>query len=147
MSDADEIPAFTEITLDRDTLHWKDALRLPALPTGFRIFTGYSISYLMTVRDIESGEEGETLFANETSLNVSQVLDDCRRQTFTIEILVNDTQSGQSSSYITTPEGVCSGNDSTLGQLPEGKEYSHRNEMRPVHFFSCRVLSCTRSTK
>ena len=102
MPDADEIPAPTEITLRIDTLQWDHVLHLPALPAGFRVFINYNISYLVTVRDMESGGNGETLSANETSLNVSQVLDDCRRQEFTVEMLVNDMVSSQSSSYNTS---------------------------------------------
>ncbi|CAI8027586.1 hypothetical protein GBAR_LOCUS15751, partial [Geodia barretti] len=129
--DADEIPAPTEITLRIDTLQWDHVLHLPALPAGFRVFTNYNISYFVTVRDMESGENGETWSANETSLNVSQVLDDCRRQTFTVQTLVNDMVSGQSSSYNTTPKGVCIAsreingtNDSTPGDIQVPEEFS-----------------------
>jgi hypothetical protein len=97
--DADEIPAPTAITLDVDILQWDHVLHLPALPTGFRVFVNYTISYLVTARDMESGEN-----TNETRLNVSQVLDDCRRQEFTVYTLVNMV-SGQSSSYNTTLTG------------------------------------------
>ena len=103
MSDADEIPPPKEITFEIDTLQWDHVLHLPALPAGFQLFLHYTISYLVTVRDIENGEKGETLFTNETSLNVLQVLDDCRRQEFTVQILVNDILSGQSSFYNTNP--------------------------------------------
>ena len=78
-------------------------LHPPLFPPGFQMFINYSITYLVTVRDVESGEE-ETLIADETTLNLTDVLDVCRRQEFTVQTQVNDTlYSPQSSSYFFHP--------------------------------------------
>ena len=85
-------------------LHWKHVFNLPLLPPGFQVFLQYTVSYIVTVRDIQSGETVGTLFSSATRLNVSpQVLDDCRRRNVTVQALVNDTLSDQSSPYNTTP--------------------------------------------
>ena len=57
----------------------------------------------VTDRD-SSGERVESLTSNETSLNVSQYLDHCSRQEFTVQALVNGMLS-QSRSLTTNTTG------------------------------------------
>ena len=71
------------------------------LPSEFELDHGFTISYLVNVTDRgSSGERVESLASNETSLNVSQYLDHCSRQEFTVQALVNVMLS-QSRSLIT----------------------------------------------
>ena len=64
-----------------------------------------NITHMVTVRDGESGENGETLISHETSLDISHVLNYCKRQEFTIQTVVNDLYHSQSSSYFTNLTG------------------------------------------
>ena len=64
-----------------------------------------NISYLVNVTDRDSGERGETLTSNETSLNISGVLDHCRGQEFTVQTRVNDKFYSQAASFSHEPNG------------------------------------------
>ena len=68
----------------------------------FEIIHEHSVSYSVTVVHSESGESGETMISLETSLNISQLLDNCRRQEFTVRTIVNDQYFSQTSSYFTS---------------------------------------------
>ena len=71
------------------------------LPPEFEIVHEHNISYLVNV----SGGEGEgSLPSQETSLNISQFLDHCKRQDLSVQALVNGHFT-QSSSYLTNSSG------------------------------------------
>ena len=75
------------------------------LPSEFELDHEFTISYLVNVTDRDSsGERVESLASNETSLNVSQYLDHCSRQEFTVQALVNG-QLSQSRSLTTDSTG------------------------------------------
>ncbi|CAI8024268.1 hypothetical protein GBAR_LOCUS14113 [Geodia barretti] len=95
------IPQPTIIALDYETgiLDWSHPFH-PDLPVDFEIIHQFRVVYLVNETDRESGE---TMMSHETSLNISHVLDHCRRQEFTVQTLVNDIFYSQSSSYLTNP--------------------------------------------
>ena len=105
-TDTDTLPSPQNITLDSETeiLSWSHVFH-PDLPVDFNIIHECNISYLVTVLHRESGEREEKMMSHETSLNISHVLDHCRRQEFTVQTLVNDIFYSQSSSYLTNPSG------------------------------------------
>ena len=69
----------------------------------FEIIHEHSVSYSVTVVHSESGESGETMMSPVTSLNVSQLLDNCRRQEFTVQTVVNDQYFSQPESLVHEP--------------------------------------------
>ena len=105
-TDTDTLPSPKNVTLDSETeiLSWSHVFH-PDLPLDFNITHECNISYLVTVLHRESGEREEKMMSHETSLNISHVLDHCRRQEFTVQTLVNDIFYSQSSSYFTNPSG------------------------------------------
>ena len=105
-SDTDEIPPPSNISLDINTrtLDWNHAFQ-PDLPLGFDITLEHNLTYYVTVRDRDSEGNGESLTSHETSLDISHVLDYCRRQEFTVQTVVNDIYHSQSSFFITNPSG------------------------------------------
>ena len=101
----DEIPSPTSISLNNSILEWSHIFQPSDLPSEFELDHGFTISYLVNVTDRDSsGERVESLASNETSLNVSQYLDHCSRQEFTVQALVNGTLS-QSRSITTDSTG------------------------------------------
>ena len=101
----DEIPSPTSISLNNSILEWCHIFQPSDLPSEFELDHGFTISYLVNVTDRDSsGERVESLASNETSLNVSQYLDHCSRQEFTVQALVNGTLS-QSRSITTDSKG------------------------------------------
>ena len=68
----------------------------------FEIIHEFRVVYLVNETDRESGE---IMMSREASLNISRLLDHCRRQEFTVQTLVNDFFYSQSSSYLTNPSG------------------------------------------
>ena len=106
LTDIDDIPAPSDISLDDDseTLEWRHVYQSPSLPAGFELTTDINISYLVNVSDRDSGERKESLPSQETSLNISQFLDHCKRQELSVQALVNGHYS-QSSSYLTNSSG------------------------------------------
>ena len=68
----------------------------------FDIIHEHSVSYSVTVVHSESGESEETMMSPVTSLDVSQLLDHCRRQEFTVHTIVNDQYFSQTSSLFTS---------------------------------------------
>ena len=87
-------------------LTWNHIIFQPLdLPYEFDLDHGFTISYLVNVTDRgNSGERVESLASSETSINVSQYLDHCKSQEFTVQALVNETLS-QSSSFLTDSTG------------------------------------------
>ena len=69
----------------------------------FEIIHDYSVSYSVTMVHSESGESGETMMSPVTSLNISQLLDNCRRQEFTVQTVVNDQYFSQPESLVHEP--------------------------------------------
>ena len=107
LPDIDEIPRPSNLALFRNSsrLSWSHVFQPSDLPSEFELDHGFTISYLVNVIDRDSsGERVENLASNETSLNVSQYLDHCRRQEFTVQALVNGILS-QSSSLTTDSNG------------------------------------------
>ena len=98
------IPQPSNITLDYDTgmLYWSHPFH-PELPVDFEIIHEHSVSYNVIVVHSESGESGETMMSPVTSLNVSQLLDSCRRQEFTLQTVVNDQYFSQPESFVHDP--------------------------------------------
>ena len=94
------IPPPSSITLDYETglLHWRHPFH-PELPDDFEIIHEHSVSYSV---NSESGESEETMMSPVTSLSISQLLDNCRRQEFTVQTIVNDQYFSQTSSYFTS---------------------------------------------
>ena len=74
------------------------------LPPEFEIVHEHNISYLVNVSGGDSGEGEESLPSQETSLNISQFLDHCKRQELSVQALVNGHFT-QSSSYLTNSSG------------------------------------------
>ena len=74
------------------------------LPPEFEIVHEHNISYLVNVSDRDSGEGEESLPSQETSLNISQFLDHCKRQDLSVQALVNGHFT-QSSSYLANSSG------------------------------------------
>ena len=83
-------------------LYWSHPFH-PELPVDFEIIHEHSVSYSVTVVHSESGESGETMTSLETSLNISQLLDNCRRQEFTLQTVVNDQYFSQPESLVHYP--------------------------------------------
>ena len=103
MPDIDAIPHPSNLALVRNSsrLRWSHVFQLSDLPSEFELDHWFTISYLVKVTDRDSsGERVESLASNETSLNVSQYLDHCSRQEFTVQALVNG-QLSQSKSLTT----------------------------------------------
>ena len=82
-------------------LHWSHPFH-PELPVDFDIVHEHSVSYSVTVVHSESGESEETMMSPVTSLNISQLLDNCRRLEFTVQTVVNDQYFSQTSSLFTS---------------------------------------------
>ena len=96
------IPPPSSITLDYEVLHWRHPFH-PELPVDFDIVHEHSVSYSVTVVHSESVESEETMTSPETSLSISQLLDNCRRQEFTIWTIVNDQYFSQPESLVHEP--------------------------------------------
>ena len=69
----------------------------------FEIIHKHSVSYSVTVVNSESGESEETMTSPVTTLNISQLLDNCRRQEFTVQTIVNDQYFSQPESLVYDP--------------------------------------------
>ena len=69
----------------------------------FEIIHEHSVSYSVTVVHSESGESEETMMSPVTSLSISQLLDHCRRQEFTVQSIVNDQYYSQPESLVHYP--------------------------------------------
>ena len=80
-------------------LHWSH----PELPVDFDIVHEHSVSYSVTVVHSESGESGETMMSPVTTLNISQLLDHCRRQEFAVQTVVNVVYLSQPESFVHDP--------------------------------------------
>ena len=104
VTDVNEVPAPTDISLVNNTLSWSHVFHPSDLPPEFGIVHEHNISYLVNVSDRDSGEGEGSLPSQETSLNISQFLDHCRRQEFSVQALVNGHFT-QSSSYLTSSSG------------------------------------------
>ena len=99
----DEVPSPVTLSLDSVSgiVSWSHVFQ----PSDLQLDHGFTISYLVNVTDRDSsGERVESLASNETSLNVSQYLDHCSRQEFTVQALVNG-QLSQSRSLTTDSTG------------------------------------------
>ena len=105
ITDVSKIPPPSNISTDNTTLQWNHIFQPSGLPPDFVLTTTMNISYHVTVRDREGGEREQTLISHETSLDISHVLDYCRRQEFTVQTVVNDLYHSQNSSYISNPFG------------------------------------------
>ena len=97
----DTIPPPSSITLDHEVLHWSHPFH-PELPVDFDIVHD-SVSYNVTVVHSESGESEETMMSPVTTLSISQLLDNCRRQQFTVQTVVNDQYFSQPESLVHDP--------------------------------------------
>ena len=104
-TDIDAIPSPKSLDLDNDKeiLSWRHSFH-PDLPMDFEIVHGYSISYL--INETDSRQRRRTMVSHETSLDISHVLDYCRRQEFSVQTVVNDLYHSQNSSYFTTGESI-----------------------------------------
>ena len=100
----DTIPPPSSITLDDETgmLHWSHPFH-PELPVDFDIVHEHSVSYSVTVVHSESGESEETMMSPVTSFSITQLLDNCRRQEFTVQTVVNDQYFSQPESLVHYP--------------------------------------------
>ena len=106
-TEINEVPSPVTLSLDgvSGIVSWSHVFQPSDLPSEFELNHGFTISYLVNVTDRDSsGERVESLASNETSLNVSQYLDHCSRQEFTVQALVNGILS-QSRSFITDSTG------------------------------------------
>ena len=84
----DEVPSPVTLSLDSVSgiINWSRVFQPLDLPSEFELDHGFTISYLVNVTDRDSsGERIESLASNETSLHVSQYLDHCSRQEFTVQ--------------------------------------------------------------
>ena len=107
ITETSEVPSPLTPSLDNvgGIISWSHVFQPSDLPSDFEMDHGFTISYLVNVTDRDSsGERVESLASNETSLNVSQYLDHCSRQEFTLQALVNDMLS-QSRSLTTNSTG------------------------------------------
>ena len=104
VTEVNEVPAPTDISLVNNTLSWSHVFHPSDLPPEFEIVHEHDISYLVNVSDRDSGEGKESLPSQETSLDISQFLDHCKRQEFSVQALVNGHFT-QSSSYLTNSSG------------------------------------------
>ena len=105
ITEINEVPSPVSLSLDKEIINWSHVFQPSDLPSEFELDHGFTISYLVNVTDRDSsGEKVESLASNETSLNVSQYLDHCSRQEFTVQALVNDMLS-QSRSLTTNTTG------------------------------------------
>ena len=84
-------------------LHWSHPFH-PELPADFDIVHEYSVSYSVTVVHSESGESGETMMSPVTTLNILHVLDNCSRQEFTVQTVVNDQYFSQPEPFVHDPD-------------------------------------------
>ena len=103
----DEVPSPVTLSLDSVSgiISWSHVFQPSDLPSEFYLDHGFTISYLVNVTDRDSsGERIESLASNETSLNVSQYLDHCSRQEFTVQALVNGMLSHSRS---LTTDSIC----------------------------------------
>ena len=64
----------------------------------------HSISYNVTVVHSETDEREETMMSLETTLSISHVLDNCRRQEFTVQTVVNDQYFSQPEPFVHDPD-------------------------------------------
>ena len=83
-------------------LHWSHPFH-PELPDDFEIIHEHSVSYSVTVVHSESNKSGETMMSPVTTLSISHVLDNCRRQQFTVQTIVNDQYFSQPESFVHDP--------------------------------------------
>ena len=107
ITEINEVPSPMNLSLDSvsEIISWSHVFQQSDLPSEFELDHGFTISYLVNVTDRDSsGERVESLASNETSLNVSQYLDHCSRQEFTVQALVNGILS-QSRSFTTDSTG------------------------------------------
>ena len=107
ITEVNEVPSPVTLSLDSVSgiISWSHVFQPSDLPPEFELDHGFTISYLVNVTDRDrSGERVESLASNETSLNVSQYLDHCSRQEFTVQALVNGVLS-QSRSLTTNSTG------------------------------------------
>ena len=109
ITEINELPSPVTLSLDSVSgiISWSHVFQPSDLPSEFELDHGFTISYLVNVTDRDSsGERVESLASNETSLNVSQYLDHCSRQEFTVQALVNGMLS-QSRSLTTNSTDEC----------------------------------------
>ena len=104
ITEVNEVPSPVTLSLDSVSgiINWTHVFQPSDLPSEFELDHGFTISYLVNVTDRDSSVE--SLASNETSLNVSQYLDHCSRQEFTVQALVNGMLS-QSRSLTTNSTG------------------------------------------
>ena len=120
MTGPDRLPAPTDVTLDGCTLLWNYALHPPAFPHGFQVFLNYHICYLVVVKDAESEGIVLTNTTCKPKLNVSHVLDQCKRLNLTVQAEVNGRYSPRSFT-ITALE--CGDTTPAETKASSGKEY------------------------
>ena len=93
------IPSPTNVSLDDNVLQWSHVLQPPDLPPAFELVLDFSLSYLVHMTDRDDVEAARSEPTNETSLNIEDMLETCRRQNFTVQAVIdNETLSENSSS-------------------------------------------------
>ena len=61
----------------------------PLLPSGFELTTELDISYTVYVTDRDTVDSAVSLTTPTTYLNISDRLDSCTRQEFTVQAVIN----------------------------------------------------------
>jgi hypothetical protein len=105
LHEKERVPSPTSIILDvdREILQWSHMFQPSGIAPDFELTTDTNVSYLVYVRDRDSGETGEPLATDQTSLNISHLLDYCRRLEFAVQALVNGQFSSPNSTYSSEP--------------------------------------------
>ena len=77
----------------------------PLLPPGFELTTELDISYTVYVTDRDTVDSALSLTTPTTYLNISDILDSCTRQEFTVQAVIN----GEFNSSLSQPFSNFSG--------------------------------------
>ena len=97
----DNIPSPVSVSLDVSSrfLQWSHVFQPSDLPPDFELFHQFTLSYLVHMTDRDDVEAARSVAVNETSFNIEDMLETCRRQYFTVQAVIdNETLSENSSS-------------------------------------------------
>ena len=94
----DNIPSPVRVSLDDNVLQWSHVFQPSDLAPDFQLVHQFTLSYLVHMTDRDDVEAGRSMTRNETSLNIEDMLDTCKRQYFTVQAVIdNETLSENSS--------------------------------------------------
>ena len=99
-SDIDEVPSpnITSLDVAENMLAWTHVFQPSDLPPDFQLVHEFTLSYLVHMTDRDDVEAATSVTVNETSFNIEDMLDTCRRQDFTVQAVIDNEPRSENSS-------------------------------------------------